>query len=314
VPESGRRDGPGTHWGSSPCESEPRRPHLDLTPSIPKAQEAEQSGSAQVVDRLPAPRIYVDESGTHADSPWLIIGILFVPDHGPLHSDLCGVKEKHKYLNVSLRYNARYKETHLAKFKSHHDRNVALDWIEIFFRHNCYFRSIVVGSSGWDARFFGDPFEPPALKKRRAYKKWTEMLLHPEMRDVRGATLYLDALHVLHGYDLLDHLKDRFTRNYQGSEPWIKEFQITESWKDAHQCLQLADLLTGCVYRTLVSSGPQTERSRLKDHTADHLYNGLRAFGVRDRAPSFWKGFHKKTLTRFCPKFSEWFWKPDKER
>jgi hypothetical protein len=30
--------------------------------------------------------------------------------------------------------------------------------------------------------YFGDPFEPDALKKRRAYKKWAEMLLHPELK------------------------------------------------------------------------------------------------------------------------------------
>jgi hypothetical protein len=37
-------------------------------------------------------RIYADESGTHSHE-WLVIGMLFVPDHGPLQSDLCKVKE-----------------------------------------------------------------------------------------------------------------------------------------------------------------------------------------------------------------------------
>jgi hypothetical protein len=50
-------------------------------------------------------RIYVDESGTHSDH-WLIIGMLFVPDHGPLHSALCKVKDDHGYLNTSPKQHA----------------------------------------------------------------------------------------------------------------------------------------------------------------------------------------------------------------
>jgi len=257
-------------------------------------------------------RIYVDESGTHGSSPWLVIGILFVPDHGMFHSELCGTKESQEYFNASPQRNARYKETHLADFKSHRDRNVALAWIKAFFTHGCYFRSIVIDWSIWQGQFFGGPFEHDALKKRRAYKKWTEMIIHQETPYLRDATLYLDALHVLHGYDLLEHLKDRFTRNYQGTTPWISEFQVTDSWRDANQCLQLADLLTGCVYHTLVPAGPQTKRSLLRDQTASHLYDGLREFGVRDSAPSFWRGYHKNTLTKHFPKFSEWFWRPEK--
>src|SRR6266511_5136534 len=54
-------------------------------------------------------RIYADEAGTHGGD-WLIIGMLFVPDHGPLHSALCASKENHKYYNAKPRRKARYKE------------------------------------------------------------------------------------------------------------------------------------------------------------------------------------------------------------
>jgi len=37
-------------------------------------------------------RIYIDESGTHGKD-WLVIGMLFVPDHGPVHSALCEAKD-----------------------------------------------------------------------------------------------------------------------------------------------------------------------------------------------------------------------------
>ena len=77
--------------------------------------------------RTMAFRIYVDESGTHSDE-WLVIGMLFVPDHGRLHSDLCRVKENKSYFNKSPRRNARYKETHLTGFKSERDVEVAKGW------------------------------------------------------------------------------------------------------------------------------------------------------------------------------------------
>ena len=44
-------------------------------------------------------RIYVDESGTHGEQ-WLVIGVLFVPDHAQLHAMLCKVKQDGGYLNT----------------------------------------------------------------------------------------------------------------------------------------------------------------------------------------------------------------------
>lgn len=38
-------------------------------------------------------RIYIDESGTHEGSDWLLIGMLFVPQHAELHKALCAAKE-----------------------------------------------------------------------------------------------------------------------------------------------------------------------------------------------------------------------------
>jgi len=96
-------------------------------------------------------RIYVDESGTHSDE-WLVIGMLFVPEHGPLHSDLCATKERLAYFNNSQKKSARYKETHLTKFKSTRDVDVARNWIDSFLQHSCYFRSVVIDWSLYNGR------------------------------------------------------------------------------------------------------------------------------------------------------------------
>jgi len=101
---------------------------------------------------------------------------------------------------------------------------------------------LVIDWTIWDGKYFGDPFEPDALKKKRGYKKWAEMLLHPELKGMGGrpsitnAAFYLDRLGLMYGYDVVSHLEDRFTRNY-----------VADSWKDAIQGLQLCDLLTGCL-------------------------------------------------------------------
>lgn len=258
-------------------------------------------------------RIFVDESGTH-DAKWFIIGMLFVPDHGALHSELCKIKDECGYNNTSAKKSAQYKEIHFKKFRSGNDARVAKRWIDAFIKHNCFYRSIVIDWSTYDGRYFGDPFDSQALKKRRAYKKWAELLIQPELTNpspvpVKGAELYLDHLNVLCGYDILSHLEDRFTGRYEGTTPYIRSFQHTHSWKDANQCLQLCDLLTGCLYHELE---PGTKEFKIQ--VRDYLKEQLKAQGVAEFRPEFWKGFDPKTLRTHFPKYSAWFWKPTAQK
>lgn len=228
-------------------------------------------------------RIYADESGTHSEE-WLVIGMLFVPDHGKLHSDLCKIKDEFQYFN-SGKKTARYKETHFNDLKSDRDAKLGKRWIDRFLVSRSVLRSVVIDWSIYEGRHFGGPFEEEALKKRKAYKKWAEMLLQPEVSEFRNATFYLDHLRIIYGYDVLHHLEDRFTKNYLGDNPWIKEFQAVDSWKDAHQCLQLCDMLVGCIYQKLV---PSTNLIKLE--VMDYLYTALKPYGVRDRSVGYWRG------------------------
>ena len=187
-------------------------------------------------------------------------------------------------------------------------------WIDLFIAHSCYYRCVVVDWRKWEGKHFGDPFEPESLKKRRAYKKWAEMLLQPELKLPDGtprfcnAAFYLDKLRILYGYDVLDHLRVRFTGDYHGSSPYIELFQHTDSWKDANQCLQLCDLLTGCLYQSLVpAQSPQKREMR------GYLDQTLAELGVQRNTPSFWRGYAQNTLTDHFPKFSAWFWRPARQ-
>jgi hypothetical protein len=260
-------------------------------------------------------RIYADESGTHSDQ-WLIIGMLFVPDHGPLHSALCKVKEEFSYFNRSPKTSARYKETHLTGFRSFRDVEVGKKWVDLFVAHSCYYRCVVVDWSIWNGKYFGTPFEPEALKKRRAYKKWAEMLLQPETRlpsgepRFRNAEFYLDKLRILYGYDVLDHLQSRFTGEYKGVEPFISVYRHTDSWKDANQCLQLCDLLTGSLYQALVPAPRSPEKHAMCSYVGEVLGRQ----GVKSLSPSFWKQYAQNTLTQHFPKYSAWFWRPTNKK
>jgi hypothetical protein len=170
---------------------------------------------------------------------------------------------------------------------------------------------VVIDWSLWNGKHFGNAFDPDALKKRRAYKKWAEMLLQPELKDSEGkakfyhAKLYLDQLKIMYGYDVIEHLKQRFTENYHGESPYIDGFQHADSKKDANQCLQLCDLLTGSLYQALVpSNSPEKTGAR------DHLEAKLRAYGVKELKARFWKQYASNTLNKHFPKYSAWFWKP----
>src|SRR6266496_4431103 len=75
-------------------------------------------------------------------------------------------------------------------------------------------------------------------------------------RRSRHGKFYLDRLPILYEYDVIDHRADRFSppASYLGSSRFIASLQHTNSWADANQCLQLCDLLTGCIYQELVPS------------------------------------------------------------
>jgi hypothetical protein len=261
-------------------------------------------------------RIYADESGTHEGSPWLLIGMLFVPQHAQLHRALCEAKDSENYFNKNPRRKAKYRCLHFVDISTARDVRVGKKWIDAFLLLPSHFRCLAFDWSMWHGKYFGDAFEPDTLKKRRAYKKWCELLLQPELADpldggpIRGAELFLDRLRIAYQYDVLDHLKERFTpTEYRGRKPYLAKLQHAASWRDANQCLQLADLLLGCVKHELM---PSRSKEQAKLH--QYLVEKLKPLGIAHLGPGFWKQYHPKTLREHMPKFSVWFWQPERKR
>jgi hypothetical protein len=147
-------------------------------------------------------RIVLDESGTHSEE-FLVIGILVIPNPEQLIQKLSSIKEKYSYYNTG-KNNARYKKIHYKEILTARDRDVAKEWIDEFTKYQCWYRCIVIDWSIWDPSHFGGPFESAELKKRRAYKKWAEMLIHPEVRTQTGVWLKLDNLTACHKYEVIE--------------------------------------------------------------------------------------------------------------
>lgn len=261
-------------------------------------------------------RIYIDESGTQEDHEWLLIGMLFTPQHATLHNALCAAKDAEGYFNTKPKRKARYREFHFKEISTPRDVRVGKAWIDCFVAHGAHFRVLAFDWSLWDGRYFGTAFEPDALKKRRAYKKWCELLLHPELRSpldgvpIKDAELFLDHLRIAYKYDVIDHLAERFQPppGFRG-KPYLARLQHTNSWRDANQCLQLTDLLLGALKQAFVPS-----ENPAKLELRDHLQASLGAYGVKRLVPGFWKQFHHTTLREKLPKFSAWCWLPERKR
>ena len=168
--------------------------------------------------------IALDESGTDSND-FMVIGALFVPSPGGLHNRLIQIKEEEKYFNSGSKHGAKYKEVHFKKISSPRDERVAKKWIDAFLEYPCWYRSVVIEWEAWNPKYFGGPFDTDALKKRRAYKKWAEMLLQPELKSQSHAWLKLDELKVLYRYDIVKELEERFGRPYMGRPPRISRFQ-----------------------------------------------------------------------------------------
>ena len=253
--------------------------------------------------------IYLDESGTHEGSEWTVIGMLFVEEHGQLHSSLLRTKKDISYLNRNPKRKAKYGEFSMKGCRNAKSADVGKGFVDSFIKFDCYFRAIVLDNSIWQGKYFGDPFQSDALKKRRAYKKWCEMVIQREKHKLSEATLHLDELRMVKDYDILEALKERFTYNYKGEKPWIRRFVHAKSWRDELQCLQLADLLCGAVYRKLNNQASE-HQGIVIDYLDEKLagYPGPKKICLGE--DSYWRGFHPNTLTKHFPKFSQWHWKP----
>ena len=116
--------------------------------------------------------------------------------------------------------------------------------VDLFMEDSAYFRCAVVDQHGFDYSGFGrSEEEPKAIKQARAYKKFAEMLLAPNVEDISDAVLLADALTRCSGDEFLERICDRF--NPPGGKRTFRHCAEVDSKQDQYQLVQVCDLLLG---------------------------------------------------------------------
>lgn len=114
--------------------------------------------------------VYFDESYDN-DRHYLLYGALFVPPESTLH-------ERFVRLRSELNYRPEVKYT---RCRNKRALSACTRLIDEFVSDASYFRCVVVEQHGFNYGGFAQPHEPRSLAQARAYKKFAELLLRPNL-------------------------------------------------------------------------------------------------------------------------------------
>jgi hypothetical protein len=236
--------------------------------------------------------IYFDESYDNAHH-YLLYGALFAPPTSTLHQRILQVRASTQY-RPEIKYN---------RCKHPATLRVYQQVIDEFVADTAYFRCVVVQQCGFDYSWFGHAGEPVALKRARAYKKFAEMLLHPHVSQFENAVLLADRLTRCRGDEFLERIRDRF--NLPGGKKTFRHLDEVSSALDQYQCLQVCDLLLGCVLNNLKPTIKPT-----KNELRQYLCSSL---GVRDFLLTTWQDVSLATARDPKTKMNVWYWSAKKK-
>lgn len=231
--------------------------------------------------------VYFDESYDNARD-YLLYGALFVPSDSRLHRRF-----------LDLRH-----ETGVTKEIKYTDcRNLATlafcrRLVDVFIEDTAYFRCVVVEQHGFDYSGFGGASEPEAMKKARAYKKFAEMLLAPNVDRIHDAVFLADRLTRCAGDQFLERIRERFNR--PRGRRTFRHCAEVDSKLEQYQVLQVCDLLLGCVLNNLKPAKKAT-KNEIRRFLCERL-------GVKDFLYTTWKDVSLRRVKHGCPKFNVWYW------
>ena len=246
--------------------------------------------------------IYFDESYDN-NHEYLLLGALFNPHPKYLQSAIKRIKDDAGFYFE----DGRPKEIKYSACHTHTRHRIACSTIDAFMTSTSWFRCIVVEESLLNYDLFGNLNEPASLKKARAYKKFTELLLCHNVRDVKNGVLLVDELKRCRGDRFIEVMKDEFCTPGQNhsrgsSTPTLKEILPVRSHLEQYHTLQVCDLMLGCVLNNL-----KPTQNVYKNRTREHLVS---AIGVPTLEKSFWGKYSKKHVESTFPKFNVWYWHP----
>jgi hypothetical protein len=234
--------------------------------------------------------VYFDES-YDTERRYLLYGALFVPPGSTLHQRFLAIRRE-------MNYRPEVKYT---KCRNKRALSVCTRVIDEFISDSAYFRCVVVDQHRFDYTRFAGSHESRSVAQARAYKKFAEMLLHPNLKNVTNAVFLADDLKRCDGDSFLERSRERF--NPEGRAPTFRHLAEVPSNVEEYQCVQVCDLLLGCVLNNLKPSNPYKNRLR------EHLLERLR---VQSFLMSAWRDVPLSQARDPAVKFNVWHWSAKK--
>lgn len=236
--------------------------------------------------------VYFDESYDNDGPDYLLYGALFRPSSSTLHQRFLRVRQEMKY-KPEVKYT---------RCRNPRALKVCKRVIDEFVEDDAYFRCVVVDQHGFDYDRFRRPDESLELARARAYKKFAEMLLAPHVAGVHNAVLLADNLKRCDGDRFLERIRERF--NPPGQVPTFRHLAEVPSDVEEYQCLQICDLLLGCVLNNLKPPG-----NRFKQEIRSYLCERL---NVSSFLRSSWQDVPLSEARDPTTKFNVWYWSAKK--
>jgi hypothetical protein len=269
--------------------------------------------------------IYLDESYDWT-GVYFSLGALFV----------CGDHEIFLESFNALRREAKLdqpdgtlRELKYAKIKYGRYEKAAVQAIQAFKAHNCYFRAVIIPLAQFNLDYYGKTFEAEKIKRARAYKKFAEMLIEYNTPELTGGVLFTDNLTrckggaLGHGDEFVEVMKQRFQYNTTdgASLAKLRHIQEVNSDDNEYALLQVCDVLLGATLNGVLklAKGPRMAR---KDRVTAKMKEIL---DLPSLEKDYWQtltrlsmkeykqGISKEDYTKGTHyKYRLWFWKPNK--
>src|SRR5665213_2005693 len=217
--------------------------------------------------------VYFDES---YNQRYMLYGALFCPHPKQLHKELTKIKNKHSF----KKSNGTFKELKYSTTTSNKQLMVAKDAVDAFVKSTAYFRAVVVDQDNFDYEGFGRPYEKVAIKKARAYKKFAEMLLSSNTRNIKHGVLLCDNLTRCRGDLFVEKMKELFTPDT------FREIKEIDSGHYETQVNQINDILLGSVLNGMAKS-----KHKLKKQLREHV---IKSTGIPSLDDKYWKSLTKR--------------------
>ncbi|MCK4660390.1 MAG: hypothetical protein KAV82_12780 [Phycisphaerae bacterium] len=235
--------------------------------------------------------IYFDESYDN-DRNYILYGALFVPPSSTLHQQVTRIRAE-TGLGGEIKYNRCKNNAKLAVFQK---------IVDAFMDDTAYFRCVVVDQHGFNYSGFGRADEPLALKQARAYKKFAEMLLAKHVSRIENAVFLADAMTRCWGDEFLEKMRECF--NPSGGKKTFRHLAEVSSALEQYQCLQVCDLLLGCVLNNL-----KPARKEPKNQIRRYL---CKCLDVPNLLLTTWKDIPLAIAKNPSTKFNVWYWSEKK--